>query len=740
MKRCLTVPVLAALLALQAPATADKSAGGRLWFRSGKVRCIAYLDASEFMAKSVPKAKAMGFNSALVSWGGAPVSNLMPLIEAADRADLRLVMVTSLRIGEYLKNSPGERRFIGPDGVTQPASPCPTSERFWQTTIGKPALVLARLRGDGHRSLAGMLFDKEDYDNPIPSLYCYCDHCFGAFLKAIGKEGLSVAAAERHSWVVNNNLWDRYREFQDRAAVTIFAAIRKQINELAADFVIATYPWNYIEPAVRQSRADWDIRFARGLGTAASPFMALDEGTYTWGHGPALERQRAEYAAQGLHFLAITGFNVVPAERVWYPEQMAESAYWACRRGDGYWIFLGAEPLLRAAAGERPGWLANYGGRPREWVEQFTAVNTVIVSGKTMRTPPLTLPPMKQHWELSDVFGTKCSPGADSFVRRWTDIGLPWEGGELVLLAEKPGDWLSFNRPVRGADRYLVSLWLTTGPDRGIARLYADSKPVGEPVDLYAPITTPGDALAVGFIDLERGEHTWRLQVMGKNERASGYDIGFRGIWMEDVGYPPIVWSVIGPFDNTGEDLPGYDAIYPPEKEINLEATYAGKRGEPVRWHQAKAQPNGYLNLLSAFSEFKDAVAYCLTFVYSPSDGPRQVMLGSDDGGKLFVNGEMVWGEPVARAAEPDQNEPRAYFRRGWNTILFKVLQTGGEWGIYLRVDDPKHELKYSPVPPQEHEEHSFLFKGVTVSTGNAGTASCVLAKANNAFQESGAR
>jgi len=676
--------------------------GRESWFRAEKVRCISYLDASELMVSLAPKLREMGFNCALVQTAGAPPRQFGPLIEAADRAGLRLVMVTSLKTGEYLKNPPDEPRFVGPDGVTQPASPCPTSERFWMTTVGALALELARLRGAGHSSVAGMLFDMEDYENPIPTLYCYCDHCFGAFVSAIGKAGMSVPAAERHQWVMANGLWDRYREVQDEAATAVFAGIRRQLDAMAPDFVIATYPWNYIEPSRRQSRADWDVRFARGLGAAAAPFMLFDEVTYTWGHGPALERQRAEYAALGLHFLAITGFNVVPAERVWYPEQMAASAYWACRRGDGYWVFLGSYPLLWAAVGEHPGWLAVYGGRPQEWVRQFSAVNDIIASGKTMQTPPLPLPPMADHWEVSDVFGPQISPGADWCARRWTDIGLPWEGGELVLLADKPGQWLSFHRPLSGADRYRLLLWLTTGTDRGIVRVYADDKPVGEPVDLYAPVTTPGDELAVGFVDLERGDHVWRLQVVGKNERSSGYEVGFRAISTDDVGYPPTAWSVIGPFDNAGEDLPGYDAAYPPEKELDLSAAYPGKRGESVRWRQVEAQPNGYLNLLSLFSEPKDAVAYCLTYVYSPTDGPRTVELGSDDGGKLFVNGEFVWGEAVSRAAERGQNEPRAHFHRGWNIVLFKLLQTRGEWGLYLRVDDPNHELKYSPVLPSE--------------------------------------
>ena len=45
-------------------------------------------------------------------------------------------------------------------------------------------------------------------------------------------------------------------------------------------------------------------------------------------------------------------------------------------------------------------------------------------------------------------------------------------------------------------------------------------------------------------------------------------------------------WKVVGPFDNTGGA--GLEAVYPPEQEVNLNATFPGKLGE-VRWQEAKA-------------------------------------------------------------------------------------------------------------------------------------------------------
>jgi hypothetical protein len=710
MKRYFSILALAALLAPQVAHAAQRHNTSPVshrfasapWFRCEKIRCLAYLDASNFMVSSLPKVTAMGFNCALVVWAGAPTEQLMPLISAADRSGLRLIFVTYFNTDQYLKTYPETTRFIGPDGALNPTAPCPADERFWRTTMGQPALEIAGLRAAGHSSVTGLLFDMEDYQNTRdtaagPQSYCFCDDCFAAFLRSVGRQGPSLPPGERYPWVLRNNLWDRYRKFQDDAVIALLARIRAQVDKAAPGFIFATYPWLYVEPPRRHSRIDWDIRFARGLGTEAAPLMILDEATYIWGYGPHIERQQAQYASLGLHFLAVTGFNLIPAERVWYPQQMADSAYWACRRCDGYWFYQGAWPLLYGPAGRELAY--TFGGKPQQWVERFTAANHAVTSGKRLETQSLTLPPIGDHWRLSELYSVKHSPGAQAYVRQWRDIGLPWEGGELVMLGAKKGDWFSFECRMGRPDREEIQAWLTTGPDRAVAQLYVDDKPVGKPIDLYSSLTLPGEKIGLGLMSLSRGMHTYRFEAVGKNPRSSGYAIGLRALWTDDVGYPPAAWSVIGPFDNTGEGMPGYDVSYPPEREMKLDATYEGKDGQQVRWREVAANPNGYLDLLSVFTA-RDAVAYCLTYVYVETDGPREVLLGSGDGGKLWVNGQFVWGEPRGRSPERDENRPRAYFKRGWNQVLFKILRTHGAWGLYLRLYDPQGQVIWSPTPP----------------------------------------
>jgi hypothetical protein len=716
MKRCLLMLIVAVVLAPHV-AQAQKQGGAEPalslpkgsqpaptapWFRAEKVRCISYLDASELMVSSVPKVREMGFNCALVQTAGAPPRQFGPLIEAADRAGLRLVLVTYFNTDDYLKQSGDERRFVGADGLADPNSPCPTDARYWRATIGAPALRLAELRAAGHPSVQGVLFDMEDYPNLRdtavgPMSYCFCDDCFNPFLKSIGKDDRSLAAAQRKAWLVEQGLLGAYHAFQDDAVVAVFAGIRQQVDALAPEFMFASYPWLYVKPADRKSRIDWDIRFARGLGTEAAPFMVLDETTYIWGYGPQIERQQADLHSLGLNFLAVTGFNLIPAERVWYPQQMADSAYWACKRSDGYWFYVGAWPLLYAPAGRESPY--DFGGLPQQWVKAFTTVNQAITAGRRLRTQPLTLFPIESYWTLSELYNVKSAPGARAWVRAWTDIALPWEGGELVMVGGKQGDWLSFDCHMGRPDLEEILAWLTTGSDRAIVQLYLDGEPLGGPVDLYSSVTIPGDAVSLGYKYLTRGDRNYKFVAVGKNEHSTGYSIGLRALWTEDIGYPPKAWSVIGPFDNTGEDMPGFDAVYPPEREIDLDAAYNGKNGEPTRWRQVETDPNGFLNLAAVYGA-RNAAAYCLTYIYSPVEGRRDLLIGSGDGGKLWVNGEYVWGEPVGRAPEPEQNRLRVHLRKGWNTVLFKVLRQHGSWGIYFRFRDREPQVEYSPAPP----------------------------------------
>ncbi|MBM3211559.1 hypothetical protein FJZ33_05020 [Candidatus Poribacteria bacterium] len=145
-------------------------------------------------------------------------------------------------------------------------------------------------------------------------------------------------------------------------------------------------------------------------------------------------------------------------------------------------------------------------------------------------------------------------------------------------------------------------------------------------------------------------------------------------------------WMVIGPFDNI--DNNGLDYAYPPEINIDLSATYEGKAGK-VKWQNIDDKSNdGILDFDSIFTPNISVLAYALVDVISPNDRKAQLRIGSDDGVKVWLNGQIVWTNPSPRSLQIDQDIVPIELKKGRNRLLFKVDQGDGNWGLAARITD----------------------------------------------------
>ncbi|MHC4398822.1 MAG: hypothetical protein ACYTG0_03995 [Planctomycetota bacterium] len=160
-------------------------------------------------------------------------------------------------------------------------------------------------------------------------------------------------------------------------------------------------------------------------------------------------------------------------------------------------------------------------------------------------------------------------------------------------------------------------------------------------------------------------------------------------------------WKLIGPFDNTGEK--GFDVTYPPEREIDRQASYPGKHG-PVRWidHQAPADPGtvdvkrcGLVDFNKALEEEKAVVGYAAAQFFSERQSHVQLRVTSDNAFKVWLNGVPIGEHNVYHAgSQPDQFVCRGTLEPGENVILVKVCQNeqtqdwARGWGFQLRVCD----------------------------------------------------
>ena len=144
-------------------------------------------------------------------------------------------------------------------------------------------------------------------------------------------------------------------------------------------------------------------------------------------------------------------------------------------------------------------------------------------------------------------------------------------------------------------------------------------------------------------------------------------------------------WHIVGPFDN-GENDAGLEKAFGPEKGVDLKASYDGKSGK-VAWRTVKPDAQGYVDLQAFYApNSSNIVSYLYRRIESPVDQEATILLGSDDGCKLWINGTLVHTTTQHRAAVPEEDQVKVKLKKGENTILFKINNGDGAHGFYFTI------------------------------------------------------
>jgi hypothetical protein len=145
-------------------------------------------------------------------------------------------------------------------------------------------------------------------------------------------------------------------------------------------------------------------------------------------------------------------------------------------------------------------------------------------------------------------------------------------------------------------------------------------------------------------------------------------------------------WQYLGPFDN--DEGRGFDAVYPPEKEIDLKKTYRTLDGD-AGWKEFPNFKVGGINNLKLFKHNDNSCVYLYHEIEAAEAVELPVSLGSDDGIKFWLNGEKLVEDNSVRAAAPDQDHATLKLKAGKNHLLVKITQGYGEWAFYIHPELP---------------------------------------------------
>jgi hypothetical protein len=123
-----------------------------------------------------------------------------------------------------------------------------------------------------------------------------------------------------------------------------------------------------------------------------------------------------------------------------------------------------------------------------------------------------------------------------------------------------------------------------------------------------------------------------------------------------------------------------------------------------------------------------ESAAYTHVYVYSPTTRTAQLLLGCDDGIKAWVNGQNVLTKDRYGGWIPDQYFTNITLLAGWNHILCKISQDGGDYRFSAQLKDMDNQafddLTYQINDPAEHGGEaeyirSFLLNGFHQDTSD---------------------
>jgi hypothetical protein len=152
-------------------------------------------------------------------------------------------------------------------------------------------------------------------------------------------------------------------------------------------------------------------------------------------------------------------------------------------------------------------------------------------------------------------------------------------------------------------------------------------------------------------------------------------------------------WKLIAPFDNSKGK--GFFVAYPPEKKIQLDASYEGKTGT-VQWVDYSSEDDyGMIDLNQPFGKLKGVVGYACAEFTSEIQQQVQLRLGCKNAWKLWLNGKLLFERAeYHQGTQIDQYTLPAVIQPGRNIILVKLCQNESnatwtvQWEFQLRACD----------------------------------------------------
>ncbi len=270
------------------------------------------------------------------------------------------------------------RRAVMSDGRLCKVTPCPADAVFWDDLVKPFLLHMAEIQKEEGASGGGAV-DLEFYAGELIGGFtyargldgCFCDDCFGGFLKQDAK---NIPLEARWEYLVKRNQYQAYLKHISGRVAERTAAIREAVHAVKPDFVFAVLPGG----------DGWYFDgLGKGFGTADVPMLMFSESEYFSGWSTRSAEYLKNIRENNLPVLFAGGLTVSAYNAEGLGAKMLEMT----DKCDGYWLYYG-ESLFSATPKivERSFRPSEYALReaPKRYWQAVTAANKWLDSGSAL--------------------------------------------------------------------------------------------------------------------------------------------------------------------------------------------------------------------------------------------------------------------------------------------------------------------------------------------------------------------
>jgi len=159
-------------------------------------------------------------------------------------------------------------------------------------------------------------------------------------------------------------------------------------------------------------------------------------------------------------------------------------------------------------------------------------------------------------------------------------------------------------------------------------------------------------------------------------------------------------WFLAGAYPEADYNA-AYGTDHGPESAPFVSPHYDFGQGKPRFGHQP-----GYADGIAHELPSVTAAFYLARSIFTPVERTINLSLGSDDGIRVYLNGEEVFANNTQRGVTPDSDQTAITLRPGENTLVLKIVNGGGAAGFYYKPTEsapsPGHYTPLAGVAPDD--------------------------------------